>query len=616
MKKIIFFSLITSLMLLPNISISQVIFNWIVDDDSISDNGWNFSIDGQGGTSVIETNSNGDVTISTTEYYSGNSSLKLHFIHTKASGNYAWCIIGTDPDNDGTPPDNWTEFNTGKDISLANTLEFWVKAEGTGLKQVGIELESVNGKKSDRLLLADYVSADSTWKKVTIPFSDFSFRAGVDLANLKTINFSINENEPSGDWTLYIDDLKFVYSNIIQRSNFKFAYEDTSPSDGAWNYSWKWEGGGSTIETDPNGWGNIPTSTNIKYKGYTSIKWHISQIAGGYAGGAISCNSNGFGIQPADWAEHDSGPGNASGFEVLRFWIKGNPNSIARIEIQDVNDNNTDNKLDLTNYVKVTTNWQKVEISLNDFGWSTADKSHIKVIKFMADSDFPPGDWTFYIDNMEFGLNETAPAPVNNFAVTSAVDSLILSWNNPTTNEDGTPLTDYVGTIIVRNTNNYPTDVSDGIIVYNGTATSYTDTGLTGGITYYYTAFAYDDAVVTNYSKAVSSAQGSGTPKIVVSQKISEVNTIKIVPNKVTPDIENVKIYANIKKEDTITLYIYDLKGRRVKTITRDVVPGIQKILEWDKKDERAGKYVGSGMYIIYIKGGGIDTYTKMIVIH
>lgn len=204
------------------------------------------------------------------------------------------------------------------------------------------------------------------------------------------------------------------------------------------------------------------------------------------------------------------------------------------------------------------------------------------------------------------------PAPVYNFSVTPSEGQLILDWNNPTTNEDGSTLLDYVGTKVVRNTNSYPTNVTDGIVVYDGTATSYIDKDVIPGTTYYYTAFAYDDKLPEpNYSKAVPSAQGAGVPK-----KTIEADTIKVIPNKVTPDIENVKIYVNVKKEDTITLYIYDLKGRSVKTITQDVRPGIQKILEWDKRDERTGKYVGSGIYIIYIKGGGIDTYIKMVVIN
>ena len=41
---------------------------------------------------------------------------------------------------------------------------------------------------------------------------------------------------------------------------------------------------------------------------------------------------------------------------------------------------------------------------------------------------------------------------------------------------------------------------------------------------------------------------------------------------------------------------------------------GVQKLIDWDLRDD-SGKSVGSGMYIVYVKGGGVDSYAKMIII-
>ena len=66
--------------------------------------------------------------------------------------------------------------------------------------------------------------------------------------------------------------------------------------------------------------------------------------------------------------------------------------------------------------------------------------------------------------------------------------SVILSWTAPIPDEDNS----FVGARIVRKIGSAPTGINDGTIVYEGTALTYTDTGLTAGTTYYYRAFAYN----------------------------------------------------------------------------------------------------------------------------
>ena len=79
---------------------------------------------------------------------------------------------------------------------------------------------------------------------------------------------------------------------------------------------------------------------------------------------------------------------------------------------------------------------------------------------------------------------------VENFKVLPGATSLTaaLSWTAPSPDEDNS----FVGARIVRKTGSAPTGISDGTVVYEGTALTYTDTGLTAGTTYYYRAFAYN----------------------------------------------------------------------------------------------------------------------------
>ena len=79
---------------------------------------------------------------------------------------------------------------------------------------------------------------------------------------------------------------------------------------------------------------------------------------------------------------------------------------------------------------------------------------------------------------------------VENFKVLPGTTALTaaLSWTAPSLDEDNS----FVGARIVRKTGSAPTGISDGTVVYEGTALTYTDTGLTAGTTYYYRAFAYN----------------------------------------------------------------------------------------------------------------------------
>ena len=77
---------------------------------------------------------------------------------------------------------------------------------------------------------------------------------------------------------------------------------------------------------------------------------------------------------------------------------------------------------------------------------------------------------------------------VENFKADLGNLSAILSWTAPSPDEDNS----FVGARIVRKTGSAPTGINDGTIVYEGTALTYTDIGLTYGTTYYYRAFAYN----------------------------------------------------------------------------------------------------------------------------
>jgi hypothetical protein len=93
-----------------------------------------------------------------------------------------------------------------------------------------------------------------------------------------------------------------------------------------------------------------------------------------------------------------------------------------------------------------------------------------------------------------------APGNVTNFTATPGDTEVALTWINATDS-------DYQGVKIKRKEGGYPTGPDDGTTVYEGGDEQTTDTGLTNGTLYYYTAFSFDKK--PNYS---SGAQAQATP--------------------------------------------------------------------------------------------------------
>ena len=75
------------------------------------------------------------------------------------------------------------------------------------------------------------------------------------------------------------------------------------------------------------------------------------------------------------------------------------------------------------------------------------------------------------------------PTNVSDFSASSSRRQIYLSWINPTD-------LDFSRVMIVARTDRYPTGVSDGRRVYEGTDTRVTDAGLADDTAYYYTCFA------------------------------------------------------------------------------------------------------------------------------
>ena len=95
---------------------------------------------------------------------------------------------------------------------------------------------------------------------------------------------------------------------------------------------------------------------------------------------------------------------------------------------------------------------------------------------------------------------DTPPANVTSLVAVPGNGKVDLSWTNPAD-------ADFAGVKVQRKTGSYASGLTDGTTVYDDNGTSTTDTNLTNGTQYYYTAFSYDTGM--NYA---SGAQASATP--------------------------------------------------------------------------------------------------------
>ena len=129
----------------------------------------------------------------------------------------------------------------------------------------------------------------------------------------------------------------------------------------------------------------------------------------------------------------------------------------------------------------------------------------------------------YYIDDVAVydgtAVDNTAPdAPTSPAVTVASTNSLTISWTAPTSGVDGG------GYLVVRGTSSDPTTApnTNGIyavgntvatnqtVVYIGTGTSFTNSGLSTGTNYYYRAYTFDKAF--NYSSAAGGAAVSGKP--------------------------------------------------------------------------------------------------------
>ena len=164
---------------------------------------------------------------------------------------------------------------------------------------------------------------------------------------------------------------------------------------------------------------------------------------------------------------------------------------------------------------------------------------------------FPPGDVT------------SISSTVNNGRV-------LIKWSDPKdTVVDGTTISAWKGTLLIRNADHYPESIKDGDVVVDNTTrdayknTWYTDSGLTNNHKYYYRFFPYNTAKVYNDSSnlifAAIPLSFAPTLKDNTWEQIKAASEGDAIPSTWNVGDE-INITLSGTFNETVTLQIWDFK--------------------------------------------------------
>ncbi|HOG05417.1 MAG TPA: metallophosphoesterase [Paludibacter sp.] len=271
---------------------------------------------------------------------------------------------------------------------------------------------------------------------------------------------------------------------------------------------------------------------------------------------------------------------NFSTTPYLEFWYKGDGSSryLRLIIKQDLDFNGVAddwwyNETLLLN----STEWQKVKLDVRTFqelSWhpnisDAMDPNNIFALEFIIPSSTIGGGFVV-LDDINF-TGQVYPAE------------------------------DFEGVKILRRTDRYPGNHTDGDVIYNGVAETYTDLDVTTGNTYYYAGFTYDD--LGNYSEFSQDAAWQNLPTNLDDKFIDK--SLLVYPNPV-------KSFVNIKFTSlsigNTSVHLENISGSKVMDLVTNLTAGGTYEVSLDVKD------IPAGVYFIRMISNGTSVSKKIII--
>ena len=282
----------------------------------------------------------------------------------------------------------YTTLLNQSDISMYDTLTFLIKGKnGNEICNTGF---SDYLKSEHEIIINKYLPKGITknWQEVRIPLRAFSQIR--DWNNIETLFFTFENNVHCNKGTIYIDDIKLeVLENTpIIIDNFNDQTDENGISGGYWTFA----DGTAIIEKEydtQNKYGTYGNCLKIIYS-------HIIETERAMISTALK-NLN------------------VKGYDTLQFMIKGSKGN-EKPKVYLVH-GNLMKSVDVERYINISTEWQKVDIPLDDFVQQGAIITDIWYIQFVF--EWEKMDGTIFIDDIQFLDSSSNQAPVALFSPNS-----------------------------------------------------------------------------------------------------------------------------------------------------------------------------------------------------
>ena len=201
-----------------------------------------------------------------------------------------------------------------------------------------------------------------------------------------------------------------------------------------------------------------------------------------------------------------------------------------------------------------------------------------------------------YLANPNIIGDNVPPDSVMNFTAVGGIQLISLSWANPSD-------PDLAGIRILRKTQNFPLNPNDGLMIYEGLDTIYSDIQVHIDTTYYYAAFAYD--TIPNYSgPAFASATPLIPTKIENQEPNRDFNNI-LLENSPNPFNMGTILSWNLPMDAYVEVKIYNMLGQKVFNSERKLERKGTKQVYWDTIGLPSGIYLG----ILSVENSGLGIH-------
>ena len=198
---------------------------------------------------------------------------------------------------------------------------------------------------------------------------------------------------------------------------------------------------------------------------------------------------------------------------------------------------------------------------------------------------------------MGYSIDNIAPGVPGGLMAVAMDDNIHLSWDRSIDE-------DFQYFVLEKATN---IDFTEPEVIQTAD-TSYSDVNFTANQTNYYRLASVDHAGnISEYSAVVEAAVLS-----IVENIVPEVFALyQNYPNPFNPTTQ---IRYDLPEEKNVTIIIYDVMGRNIRTLMNVNQTAGYHSIHWDAKND-TGEGVAAGMYIYTIQAGEFRATKKMVLL-